>query len=163
MRIQCDTLKYATLLKKKGLKSNDADGFMSTLTEIEINNIHSLHEVNSMLSESVKEVFIEQDKKLAEQRRENDLKIAEQRRKFDARMKDSAKYNESQLREQRNTAKEERNTAKEERNQYRKESIEQRKAFHDELVASRRWTIGTILTVGLSLAAYLSALIHFNH
>lgn len=123
MRIQCDTLKYATILKEKGFKSSDADGLLSTFTEIEIYNIHSKHEVNSMLSESVEKVFAKQDEKLAEQRRE-----------FDARMKDISKYHDSQIRENRS-----------------------------ELLASRRWMIGTVITVGLSLAAYLSALIHFNH
>ena len=49
MRIQCDSLKYARLLKRKGFKSCEADGLMSTLTEIEIFNIHSQHEVNTMI------------------------------------------------------------------------------------------------------------------
>jgi len=40
---------------------------------------------------------------------------------------------------------------------------EQLRENRGELLASRRWMIGTIITVGLSLAAYLSALIHFNH
>ena len=123
MHIQCDTLKYARLLRKKGFKSDEADGFMSTLTEIEIFNIFSKHEVDSMLSETVKEVFAQQDQKLAEQRRE-----------FDVRMQDTAKFHEQQIRDNRS-----------------------------ELLASRRWVIGTMITVGLSLAAYLSALFHFNH
>ncbi len=83
-----------------------------------------------MLSQSVREVFAEQDKKLAEQRRE-----------FDARRKDTLNYHAMKLQELRNEAEEHRK----------------------ELVAARRWTVGTIITVGLSLAAYLSALIHFNH
>ena len=123
MRIQCDTLKYARLLGKKGVKSDSANGFMSTLTEIEIFNIYSKHEVDSMLSESVKEVFATQNQKLAEQRRE-----------FDVRMKDTARYHEQQIRDNKS-----------------------------ELLASRRWLAGTVVTVGLSLAAYLSALLHFNH
>ncbi len=123
MRIQCDTLKYARLLGKKGVKSDAANSIMSTLTEIKIFNLYSKHEVDSMLSETVKEVFAVQEQKLAEQRRE-----------FDARMKDTAKYHEQQIRDNKS-----------------------------ELLASRRWLAGTIVTVGLSLAAYLSALIHFNH
>jgi len=130
MRIQCDTLKYARLLKKRGFKSHEADGLMSTLTEIEIINIHSQHEVHSMLSEAVEKVFAKQDEKLAKQ----DLKLAEQRREFDARMKDISKYHDTQIRDNRS-----------------------------ELLASRRWLAGTVVTVGLSLAAYLSALIRFNH
>ena len=123
MRIQCDSLKYARLLKRKGFKSCEADGLMSTLTEIEIFNIHSQHEVNSMLSEVVEKVFAKQD-----------LKLEEQRREFDVRMKDISKYHDSQLRDNRS-----------------------------ELLASRRCLAGTVVTVGLSLAAYLSALIRFNH
>lgn len=34
---------------------------------------------------------------------------------------------------------------------------------YDELKASRRWVIGTIITVGMGLAAYLSALIKLYH
>ena len=32
-----------------------------------------------------------------------------------------------------------------------------------EARAGRRWVIGTIVTVGVALAGYLSALIHFSH
>lgn len=116
---QTDTLKYAKILKESRFSKELSEGFFFTLTQIEIYNIYSIDEVDNMLSEAVRQVFVEQDKKLAEQRRE-----------FDERMKS---YNE-QLRENRS-----------------------------ELLASRRWMIGTIITVGLSLAAYLSALIHFNH
>lgn len=123
MRIQYDTLKYAKLLSKKTNKPELADKLISILAQIEIYNLYSKHEVDSMLSESVEKVFAKQD-----------LKLAEQRREFDARMQDIAKYHDNQLREQRS-----------------------------ELLASRRWTIGTVITVGLSLAAYLSALLHFNH
>jgi len=119
VRIQTDTLKYAKILKESGFSKESSEGFFSTLTQIEIHNIYGTDEVDNMLSEAVRQVFVEQDKKLVEQRRE-----------FDERMK---AYNE-QLRENRG-----------------------------ELLASRRWMIGTIITVGLSLAAYLSALIHFNH
>lgn len=119
MRIQTDTLKYAKMLKTAGFLPKLANGFMSTLTQIEIYNVYSTLEVDNMLSETVREVFNTQEKMLVEQRRE-----------FDEKMKS---YNE-QLRENRG-----------------------------ELLASRRWMIGTIITVGFSLAAYLSALIHFNH
>lgn len=134
MRIQCDTLKYARLLSKKGVKSEVANGIMSTLTEIEIFNLYSRHEVNSMLSETVEKVFAKHDRAIDDVFAKQDQKLAEQRREFDARMKDTAKYHEQQLRENRS-----------------------------ELLASRRWMIGTVITVGLSLAAYLSALLHFNH
>ena len=134
MRIQCDTLKYARLLGKKGVKSCDADGFMSTFTEIEIFNIYSKREVDSMLSEAVDKVFLKHDRSMENVFAKQDLKLAEQRREFDARMKDISKYHDSQIKDNRS-----------------------------ELLASRRWLAGTVVTVGLSLAAYLSALIHFNH
>ena len=34
---------------------------------------------------------------------------------------------------------------------------------YDDLKTSRRWVIGTIITVGMGLAAYLSALIQLSH
>ena len=123
MRIQCDTLKYAKLLRKKGIQSHVADGFMSTFTEIECFNIYSQHEVDSMLSEAVEKVFARHD-------RDVEKAITEQRREFDERM------------------------------QIQKEQLQDNR---QELLASRRWMIGTVITVGLSLAAYLSALLHFNH
>ena len=127
MRIHCDTLKYAKLLERKGFKTKTAEGFMSTLTQIEIFNIYSKYEVDSMLSEAVKEVFAKHD-------RDIEKVLAEQRREFDARMEDNAKYHEQRLRDNKN-----------------------------ELIASRRWMIGTVITVGLSVITYLSALLHFSH
>ena len=127
MRIQCDSLKYVKLLEKKGVKSDAANGIMSTLTQIEIFNIYSKQEVDSMLSEAVREVFTKHD-------RDVDKAITEQRREFDIRMKDNAKYHDQQLRDNKS-----------------------------ELLSSRRWMIGTMITIGLSLTAYLSALLHFNH
>ncbi|MBA2657314.1 MAG: hypothetical protein H0U70_10110 [Tatlockia sp.] len=130
MRIQCDSLKYSRLLGKKVIKSGAAEGLISMLTQIEIFNFYSKHEVNSMLSETVEKVFAKQDEKLVKQ----DLKLAEQKRELDARMQDFAKYHDQQLRDNKS-----------------------------ELLASRRWMIGTVITVDLSLAAYLSALLHYNH
>jgi hypothetical protein len=123
MRIQCDTLLYAKMLEKEGIKSDTAQGVMTMLTQIEIFNIYAKQEVDSMLSEAVKEVFVRQDKKIDEQRRE-----------FDVRMEDNAKYHEQRLRDNKS-----------------------------ELLASRRWMIGTVITVGLSVVTYLSALLHFSH
>lgn len=127
MHIQCDSLKYVKLLEKKGVKSETAHGFMSTLTQIEIFNIYSKQEVDSMLSEAVREVFTKHD-------RDVHKAITEQRREFDIRMKDNEKYHEQRLRDNKS-----------------------------ELLASRRWMVGTVITVGLSVVAYLSALLHFNH
>ncbi len=87
-----------------------------------------------MLSEAVKEIFAEHDRAIIDVFAKQDQKLAEQRREFDARMQDHAKYHDQQLRDNKS-----------------------------ELLASRRWKIGTMITIGLSLTAYLSALLHFNH
>ena len=138
MNIQCNTLKYARLLRKKGIKSEVAEGFMSTLTEIEIFNLYSKYEVDSMLSEAVKEVFAEQRREFDKRMQENSTYHEQQRRdskrEFEARMQDNARYHEQSLRDNKS-----------------------------ELLASRRWMIGTMITIGLSMTAYFSTLLHFNH
>lgn len=141
MRIQTDTLKYAKILKESGFSKESSDGFFSTLTQIEIHNIYSVAEVDNMLSEAVRQVFVEQDKKLAEQQRE-----------FDARMKDISKRSDKELGELKHELKDGRS---------RSDVVWQN--VMNELASNRRWTIATIITVGLSIATYLSALIHFNH
>lgn len=134
MRIQCDTLMYAKLLEKEGIKFDSAHGFMTVLTQIEIFNIYTKQEVDSMLSEAVKEVFAKHDRDIENAFVRQDKKLDEQRREFDARMEDNAKYHEQRLRDNKS-----------------------------ELLASRRWMIGTVITVGLSVLTYLSALLHFSH
>lgn len=141
MRIRTDTLKYAKILKESGFSKELSDGFFSTLSEIEIYNIYSVDEVDNMLSEAVKQVFVEQDKKLAEQQRE-----------FDTRMLDTARRRDKELGELKQELKDGRS---------RSDTIWQN--VMNELASNRRWTIATIITVGLSVATYLSALIHFNH
>jgi len=141
MRIQTDSLKYAKMLKAEGFPPESADGFISTLTEIEIHNVYSTVEVDAMLSESVKEIFARQDQKLAEQQRE-----------FDARMQDMERRDEAALGQLKNELKEGRD---------RSDRIWQ--GMMGEFASHRRWTIATIITVGLSLATYLSALLHFSH
>lgn len=141
MRIQTDTLKYAKILKESGFSKELSEGFFSTLTQIEIHNIYSVAEVDNMLSEAVRQVFVEQDKKLAEQQRE-----------FDARMKDISKRSDKELGELKHELKDGRS---------RSDVVWQN--VMNELASNRRWTIATIITVGLSIATYLSALIHFNH
>ena len=103
---------------------------MSMITGMEIHNLYSSDECDSMLSETVEKVFAKQDDMLREKQREFDYKLTEQRREFDVRML------------------------------LMKEQIDK---DHDELKASRRWLIGTIVTVGMGLAAYLSALIKISH
>lgn len=156
MRIQCDSLKYARLLRKKGLKSEVGDEFMSTLTEIEIFNIYSKHEVDGMLSEAVKEVFAKHDRSMDDVFAKQDQKLAEQRREFDARMQDTARYHEQQIRDNKSEL-------LASRRDNRSEFIASRRESRSDARTSRRWMVGTMITVGLSLAAYLSALIHFNH
>lgn len=148
MRIQTDTLKYAKILKESGFSKESSEGFFSTLTQIEIYNIYSVEEVDNMLSEAVRQVFVEQDKKLAEQQRE-----------FDARMQDIARRNDLEA----NHHALELGELKQELKEGRSRSDTIWHNMMNELAANRRWTIATIITVGLSIATYLSALIHFNH
>ncbi|HHF0530573.1 MULTISPECIES: hypothetical protein [Legionella] len=101
-----------------------------------------------MLSEAVRQVFVEQDKKLAEQQRE-----------FDARMQDIAMRNDLEA----NHHALELGELKQELKEGRSRSDTIWHNMMNELAANRRWTIVTIITVGLSIATYLSALIHFNH
>ncbi|CAM2866456.1 hypothetical protein LEWO105114_05865 [Legionella worsleiensis] len=51
------------MLKDEEFHLKSAESLMSTLTNIEIHNLYSIDEVDSMLSDSIKEVFVEQDKK----------------------------------------------------------------------------------------------------
>lgn len=141
MQVQFNTLKYATLLANKGFNSRDARSLMSTLTEIEFNNIHSIQEVDTMLSQSFREIMAEQDKKLAQQRRDSRLRHVEQEKKLAQQQREL----ETKLTEQ--------------RQEFKTHLQEQR----NEWMTSLRWTVGTIISVGISLAAYLSALIHYNH
>ena len=134
MRIQTDSLKYAKILNVMGFSNSNAQALMSILTKIEIYNLYSKAEVDKMLSESVKEVFFEL-------RREFNTGMLEQRREFDERMQSLEKYHDQQLK-------------------YQGQQVRDNK---NELLISRRWLVGTVITVGLSLAAYLSTLLHFSH
>lgn len=83
MRIQCDSLKYVTLLESKGVPEKSAKAHIEVLTEMEIFNIYSVNEVNSMLNEAINKVFEDRDKVL-EQR---DKRLAEQKREFDENLR----------------------------------------------------------------------------
>ena len=75
MRIQTDSLKYAKMLINQGFSPKHAEGLLFMFSKMEIRNLYSIDEVDTMLSETVKKVFDEQDKKLAEQRREFDERM----------------------------------------------------------------------------------------
>ncbi len=64
----------------------------------------------------------------------NDRRLEEQRREFDARLDLMDKYYDRKLTQ-----------------------------ADKELVASRRWLIGTVITVGMGIAAYLSTIINISH
>ncbi|KTC76159.1 hypothetical protein Lbir_0228 [Legionella birminghamensis] len=72
MKLQCDSLKCVTLLEKKGASKHYARAFVELLTEMEIFNIYSDNEVNSMLSETINKIFEDRDKRFIEQKREFD-------------------------------------------------------------------------------------------
>ena len=90
MKIQCDSLKYVTLLESKGISHKSAKACFEVLTDMEIQNIYSVNEVNSMLNEAINKVFEDRDKmfeqrdKMLEQR---DLRLAEQKREFDENLR----------------------------------------------------------------------------
>lgn len=137
MKIQCDSLKYVTLLESKGISHKSAKACFEVLTDMEIINIYSVNEVNSMLNEAINKVFEDRDKefeqrdKMLEQR---DLRLAEQKREFDENLR-----------------------------LQRQEMLESRKELRQEILSSRRWLMGTMLTIGLSLAAYLTTLVKMIH
>lgn len=83
MKIQCDSLKYVTLLESKGIPNKSAKASFEVLTEMEIFNIYSVNEVNSMLNEAINKVFEDRDKSF-EQR---DKRLAEQKREFDENLR----------------------------------------------------------------------------
>ena len=134
VKIQCDSLKYVTLLEKHGVSKEVATGFVQSATSIEILNLYSKDEVDGMLSESVTKIFESQDKRLAEQKREVDEGLKLQRQEFNSS-----------------------------RSEMRKEFLDSRNEMRNEILTSRRWMVGTMITVGLSLAAYLSTLLHTIH
>lgn len=141
MKIQCDSLKYVTLLESKGISEKSAKAHIEVLTELEIFNIYSVNEVDSMLSEAVNKVFEDRekafelrDKRFLEEIKANEKRFETQRRDVD----DNLRY-------------------------ARQEMLESRKELRQEIVTSRRWLIGTTVTIGLSLAAYLTTLIKMLH
>ena len=83
MKIQCDSLKYVTLLESKGISHKSAKACFEVLTDMKIQNIYSVNEVNSMLNEAINKVFEDRDKVL-EQR---DKRLAEQKREFDENLR----------------------------------------------------------------------------
>lgn len=96
--------------------------------------ISTLTEIEILNIYSLREVNGMLSESVKEVFRTQEEKLAEQRREFDARMQSLEKYHEAQLSDNRR-----------------------------ELLASRRWLIGTMVTIGFSLAAYLSAMLHLSH
>ncbi|KTD25161.1 hypothetical protein [Legionella maceachernii] len=141
MRIQIDSLKYAKMLKARGFPTRPAEALVSVLTEVEIQNVYSISEVNSMLSESIKGVFDEHEKALKEVFDEQEKALANQRREFDAHH----------------------SALKAELKEGRDRSDRVYENLMGEIATSRRWAIATIITVGFSIATYLAALFRLGH
>lgn len=160
VRILTNELKSAKLLRRAGFSLKKSEAIMAMMTGVEIHNLYSSEEIDIMLSEAVDKVFVENrrefDEKIKEHRRESDEKIKEQRREFDAM------FNLIQS-ESRESRKEHRADFASRFSQFQEENIESRKNQLNEIITSRRWLIGTIVTVGMGLAAYLSALIKLSH
>lgn len=130
MNIHCDSLKCVTLLEGKGIESKLAKAVVELLTEMDIQNIYSIKEVDTMLSESITKIFEDRDKRFVEHK---DM-LNEQKREFDESLR-----------------------------QQRQEMLESRKDIRHEILTSRRWMVGTMISIGLSLAAYLTTLIKVIH
>lgn len=52
---------------------------------------------------------------------------------------------------------------REERQKAWEARLVERQEFHREMISGRRWIAGVIVSVGIALAGYLSALNHFTH
>ena len=145
VRILTNELKSAKLLRRKGFSPKQSEAIMSMITGMEIHNLYSSDECDSMLSEAVEKIFAKQDEKLREQRREFDVMF----KLIQGESRELGKGLHEENRELKNEMKVDFNT--------------RFSQFHDEIKSSRRWLIGTIVTVGMGLAAYLSALIKISH
>lgn len=69
MKLEFDSLKCVKMLIFKGLDAKNSEAIVESLADIEIRNLYSIMEIDSMLSETVKNT-------LAECRREFDDRIA---------------------------------------------------------------------------------------
>ena len=138
MQIEFNTLKCAKILSQGGLPASYAELLVESLAGVEINNLYGRVEIDTMLSETVQNAFVEgreaNRKAIEECRREFDARMEERRRDFDARMA--------------------------ERNQQFEKDFSERKV---ESRNNLRWMVGTIITCTLALASYLSALIRLTH
>lgn len=152
VKIQCDSLKYVTLLERKGITEKSAKAHIELLTEMEIFNIYSVNEVDSMLSEAVNKVFEDRDKMLELR----DKRFSESIKTNEKRFVEEVKANEKRLDELRHEFVESLRLQ-------RQEMLDSRKEIRQEIITSRRWLVGTTITLGLSLAAYLTTLIKILH
>lgn len=134
VRIITNELKSAKLLRKSGFSPRNSEAIMSMISTMEIHNLYSRDEVDIMLSEAVEKVFARQDEKLREQQREFDEKLNLQHRELSSRL-----------------------------TLVQDENRDSRKEFREEMKSSRRWLVGTIITVGMGLAAYISTIIKLSH
>lgn len=137
MKFEIDTLKCAKMLSSIGFEQTKAEGLAEVLAGSNVRNVYSKIEVDTMLSEAVKNTF-------EELRRESDK---------------SFKIIEKQIvaNEKRIEANEQRIIAAEARGETRFAQC------LSEMRTSRRWIGGLIVASWISIAGYLSALIHFTH
>ena len=134
MKCQFDSLQYVKILGKKGVDSTQAEAIIELLTEVDIRNLYSKAEIDTMLPQTVQTMFDKFDRQF-EQRRQEAEQRAEQRRQ----------EAEQRLNEQ--------------RKEFNKRLEEDRK----EAIAGRRWQVATIITCSFALAGYLSIIIHIAH
>ncbi len=171
MRVEFDTLKCAKMLRKGGMETSYAEVMIGSFSSVEINNLYSKMEMDTMLSESVLNTLVECrrefDARLERDRITTDKVLEDRRREFDARMERDRIATEKALEERRiatDKAIEDRrrefNERAAERNlQFEKESAERRMESRSAI----RWMVGTVITCTLALAGYLSTLIRLTH
>jgi hypothetical protein len=156
MQIEFDTLKYVAMLEGLGVNSGVARAVISTVGKIEYYNLYSKNEVDNMLSETVQKVFddnrrkFEREMAILEQQTEKEFAIKEKRfEEYKKRMAESSRHmNEA-------------NKLMSERMDENMRQTMRRLDFETaRLHSTFRWAIGTIITVGVSLAGYMTALFH---
>ena len=152
VKFEFDTLQCVRMLIQNGISLELAEPMVAMLASSEFWNLYSKREVDSMLNETVEKVF-------RENRAEVDRRLEEQRRGFDKWIEEYKRLYEESKRQYEEDRR--RSDAHIEADKQRFET--EMAKFQIEAKADRRWVVGTIITVGVALAGYLSALIHFTH
>ncbi len=137
MKIEIDTLKYAKMLTNNGFASNQAKTLTESFTAIEIKNVLNRQEVMNM----IKEIFTESDARHKAMREEDERRLKATREEDERKHKELLASYEMRMQESRLHSE--------------KEIAAIRTGWH--------WAVGTIVTVGIALAGYMTTLILYTH